>query len=72
MEQAPPNEFIKMLQARIEGGLDPDFVGELVREGIEGDWPYIFTDTEFEPYIEARFAAIRQGFDRIHRRTPPR
>ena len=37
MEQAPPNEFIKMLQARIEGGLDPDFVGELVREGIEGD-----------------------------------
>lgn len=72
MEQAPPNEFIKMLQARIEDGLDPDYVGELVREGIEGDWPYIFTDTEFEPYIEARFAAIRQGFDRIRGRTPPR
>ena len=46
MEQAPPNEFIKMLQARIEDGLDPDYVeAELVREGIEGDWPYIFTDT---------------------------
>jgi len=72
MEQAPPNEFIKMLQARIEDGLDPDYVGELVREGIEGDWPYIFTDTEFEPYIEARFAAIRQGFDRIRGRTSPR
>jgi NAD(P)-dependent dehydrogenase (short-subunit alcohol dehydrogenase family) len=72
MEQAPPNEFIKMLQARIEDGLDPDYVGELVREGIEGDWPYIFTDAEFEPYIEARFAAIRQGFDRIRGRTPPR
>ena len=72
MEQAPPNEFIKMLQARIEDGLDPDYVGELVREGIEGDWPYIFTDTEFEPYIEARFAAIKQGFDRIRGRTPPR
>ena len=72
MEQAPPNEFIKMLQARIEDGFDPDYVGELVREGIEGDWPYIFTDTEFEPYIEARFAAIRQGFDRIRGRTPPR
>jgi NAD(P)-dependent dehydrogenase (short-subunit alcohol dehydrogenase family) len=71
MEQAPPNEFIKMLQARIEDGLDPDYVGELVREGIEGDWPYIFTDAEFEPYIEARFAAIRQGFDRIRGRTPP-
>lgn len=72
MEQVPPNEFIKMLQARIEDGLDPDYVGELVREGIEGDWPYIFTDTEFEPYIEARFAAIQQGFDRIRGRTPPR
>ena len=33
-----------MLQARIEDGLDPDYVGELVREGIEGDWPDIFTD----------------------------
>jgi NAD(P)-dependent dehydrogenase (short-subunit alcohol dehydrogenase family) len=31
MEQVPPNEFIKMLQARIEDGLDPDYVGELVR-----------------------------------------
>ena len=72
MEQAPPNEFIKMLQARIEDGLDPDYVGELVREGIEGDWPYIFTDTEFEPFVEARFAAIKQGFDRIRGRTPGR
>lgn len=41
MEQAPPNEFIKMLQARIEDGPDSDYVGELVREGIEGHWPYI-------------------------------
>ena len=72
MEQVPPNEFIKMLQARIEDGINPDYVGELVREGIEGDWPYIFTDTEFEPYIEARFAAIKQGFDRIRERTPSR
>jgi len=33
----------------------------LVREGIENDWPYIFTDTEFEPLIDDRFAAIKQG-----------
>jgi NAD(P)-dependent dehydrogenase (short-subunit alcohol dehydrogenase family) len=72
MELAPPSEFIKILQARIEDGLDPDYVGELVREGIEGDWPYIFTDTEFEPYIDARFAAIKQGFDRIRGRRPSR
>jgi hypothetical protein len=41
-----------------------------VREGIENDWPYIFTDVEFEPMIEARFAAIKQGFDRIRGRDP--
>jgi hypothetical protein len=48
------------------------YVGELVREGIENDWPYIFTDVEFEPMIEARFAAIKQGFDRIRGRDPRR
>ena len=71
LAQAVPTEFAKMISARIATGIDPDYVGELVREGIEGDWPYIFTDAEFEPYIEARFAAIKQGFDRIRGRTPP-
>ena len=40
----------------------------MVREGIEQDWPYIFTDNEFEPLIDKRFAAIKQGFDRIRGR----
>ncbi|MGH3427420.1 MAG: SDR family NAD(P)-dependent oxidoreductase, partial [Mycobacteriales bacterium] len=57
---------------RIETGIDPDYVGELVREGIENDWPYIFTDTEFEPAIEARFAGIKAGFDRVRGREPRR
>jgi hypothetical protein len=48
------------------------YVGELVREGIEGDWPYIFTDNEFEPYIDARFAGIKAGFERIRGREPKR
>ena len=39
-----------------------------MREGIENDRPYIFTDTEFEPIIEMRFAAIREGFNRIRGR----
>jgi NAD(P)-dependent dehydrogenase (short-subunit alcohol dehydrogenase family) len=59
-------------QARIEAGIDPLYVGELVREAIEGDWDYIFTDPEFEPAIDARFAAIKAGFDRIRDRTPRR
>jgi NAD(P)-dependent dehydrogenase (short-subunit alcohol dehydrogenase family) len=53
-------------------GIDPNYVGELVREGIEGDWPYIFTDAQFEPLVEMRFAEIRKGFDRIRDRTPKR
>ena len=61
-----------MMEQRVSNGIDPFYVGELVREGIENDWPYIFTDVEFEPMIEARFAAIKQGFDRIRGREPRR
>ena len=73
--EAPPTEgpiaeFIKEFQERVSRGIDPLYVGELVREGIENDWPYIFTDTEFEPSIDDRFAAIKQGFDRIRGRQP--
>jgi hypothetical protein len=57
---------------RVSQGIDPAYVGELVREGIENDWPYIFTDLEFELQIEARFAAIKQGFDQIRDRVPRR
>ena len=56
----------------IDGGVDPIYVGELVREGIENDWAYIFTDLDFEPWVEARFAAIKDGFDRIRGRVPRR
>ena len=55
---------------RVTSGVDPFYVGELVYEGIEQDWPYIFTDTEFEPQIEARFKDIRAGFDKIRDRAP--
>jgi hypothetical protein len=74
MEQPPTEgpgaEFLKMIEDRVSTGIDPLYVGELVREGIEQDWPYIFTDNEFEPLIDERFAAIKQGFDRIRGREP--
>ena len=63
---------IQQMRERVAGGVDPGYVGELVREGIENDWSYIFTDAEFEPYVEARFAGIKAGFDRIRDRTPGR
>lgn len=70
--EGPRAEFVKAFRERIDNGIDPLYVGELVREAIEGDWPYIFTDTEFEPVIDNRFAAIKQGFDRIRGRKPRR
>ncbi len=71
---APPPEGprVALVRERVATGIDPLYVGELVREGIENDWPYIFTDTEFEPAIAERFAAIKQGFDRIRGRQPRR
>ena len=68
--EGPIADFVKEFQERVSKGIDPLYVGELVREGIEDDWPYIFTDTEFEPLIDERFAAIKQGFDRIRGRQP--
>jgi NAD(P)-dependent dehydrogenase (short-subunit alcohol dehydrogenase family) len=66
------SDMFKFFQERVSHGIDPAYVGELVREGIENDWPYIFTDLEFEPLVEARFSAIKQGFDRIRGREPRR
>lgn len=64
------SEALQDVEAAITHGIDPLYVGELVREAIENDWPHIFTDLQFEPYIEARFAMVREGFDRIRGRTP--
>ena len=75
MTGAPPTsgpiaESIQRMRDRIDQGVDPAYVGELVREAVENDWFYIFTDTEFEPMVEKRFESIRKGFDRIRGRTP--
>lgn len=74
---APPSsgpiaDAIRTIRERVDQGIDPAYVGELVREAVENDWFYIFTDTEFEPMVEARFANIKKGFDRIRGRTPTR
>jgi NAD(P)-dependent dehydrogenase (short-subunit alcohol dehydrogenase family) len=60
----------QMIQDRVLKGVDPQYVGELVREGIENDWAYNFTDIEFEPMVAARFAAIKASFDQIREREP--
>ena len=40
--------FVESFRRRVERGIDPRYVGELVREGIEENWDYIFTETEYE------------------------
>jgi len=69
---APFLKGLEIVRERVSTGIDPYYVGELVREGVENDWPYIFTDLEFEPLVEARFAAIKRGFDCIRSRDPSR
>ncbi|WP_156256813.1 SDR family NAD(P)-dependent oxidoreductase [Sandarakinorhabdus oryzae] len=69
---AVPSEFAVMAAQAIANGIDPLYVGELVVEAIEGDWPYIFTDNEFEGGVDLRFAAIKAGFDKIRGRVPRR
>lgn len=68
--EGPGTEILKAVTEAIASGIDPLYVGELVREAIEGDWPHIFTDLQFEPHIDARFATIKEGFDRIRGRVP--
>jgi NAD(P)-dependent dehydrogenase (short-subunit alcohol dehydrogenase family) len=60
--------IVAMVQSRIAGGLDPLYVGQLVREGIEADELYIFTDDEFEPMFDQRVQGIKQAFARIRAR----
>ena len=71
----PIAERVKSIRDRVAQGIDPLYVGELVREGIENDWPYIFTDNEFEPFIEhasppsrrasTGFADVSRGVERV-------
>ncbi len=66
----PAAQMVAMVRKRIEEGIDPLYVGELVREAIERNELYIFTDTEFEPMFDMRIAEIKKGFDRIRARKP--
>ncbi len=71
-EGGEESEAAQMIRMGVAMGIDPDYVGELVREGIEEDWAYILTDTDFEPAIDMRFANIKAHFDKIRGRVPPR
>jgi NAD(P)-dependent dehydrogenase (short-subunit alcohol dehydrogenase family) len=52
------SEAAKMVQ----GGMDPDIVGERVLEAIKAREFYIFTHPEMKAAVDARFAGIDAGF----------
>lgn len=60
---------LSKLSNLVATGCDPRYVGELVREGIESNLAYIFTDVAYEAAVNARFAAIREAFDRVRGRS---
>ncbi|MBW2397880.1 MAG: SDR family NAD(P)-dependent oxidoreductase [Deltaproteobacteria bacterium] len=56
-------EINPMIAKAIEDGLDPLWVGRMVRQAVIDDELYIFTHPETREPVEARFGAIRAGFD---------
>jgi NAD(P)-dependent dehydrogenase (short-subunit alcohol dehydrogenase family) len=58
-----PAELNPLIEKSIEDGIDPLYVGRLVRQAVIDDQLYIFTHPETREPVEARFASIRAGFD---------
>ena len=45
--EPPVDDEMDILRERMSRALDPLYVGELVREGIQDNWRYIFQDNPF-------------------------
>ena len=50
---------------RVRAGIDPQAVAERVLAAIRNDELYVFTHPEYRPAVEARFAGILAGFDKL-------
>src|SRR5258708_9694595 len=66
----PRAERINMLRERISQGIEPNYVGELDREGVEKDLLYFFPDVKLGPMSEALSTKIKKGLDHIRGRSP--
>ena len=58
-----PSDNMKMLDALIDNGMDPDVLGELVVDSIRKDRFYVFTHEDMKAHIEVRMDNIRRDFD---------
>jgi NAD(P)-dependent dehydrogenase (short-subunit alcohol dehydrogenase family) len=64
-----PSVINPLIEKMTEDGLDPLWVGRMVRQAVIDDELYIFTHPETRVAVEARFSAIRAGFDWADRQT---
>ena len=53
-----------LLSRFVEGGMDPQMLASRVLEAIRDDELYIFTHPEFKAFVQGRFNAILEAFDR--------
>jgi|ETNmetMinimDraft_26_1059896.scaffolds.fasta_scaffold122398_1 hypothetical protein len=52
-----------MIAAAIAQGVDPEWVGRLVRQAILEDIPYIFTHQETREIVDERYQKMCESFD---------
>lgn len=58
-----PSDNMKLLDALVDNGMDPDMLGELVVDSIRKDRFYVFTHEEMMAHVETRMDNIRRDFD---------
>jgi len=64
-EEAKNDPAYQEMSAVVNGGLDPDAVGEWVADCVEANRLHIFTHPEFKPFIDARSAAVSADYKAI-------
>lgn len=58
-----PTAAMKMAEALVDNGMDPQQIGELVAESVARDRFYVFSHGEMLAHIEARMEHIRKDFE---------
>ena len=61
--EAEPTANMKMVEALVDNGMEPDLVGEMVAEAIAGNRLHVFTHADMLPHVEARGEGIVKDFE---------
>lgn len=58
------------MNAIIEGGIDPDELGEWTSDCVEADRLYVFTHPAFSPALDLRYAQIKADYEAAAKHPP--